>query len=357
MNFIWKLHVYRSWDEIDDADFIRQWERWVHQAPDAHVFNHPALIKTWTDIYRSLEKISPLYIVAEAEDVLVFLPLVLWRRNWKNAFVKTVIPAGYSDYDYHDPVFTAPVDKALIDSFWNMLEEHVLSKSGSGYDIVDIPGIRQPGENLSWKDSEETCPFALLYEFQSYNDYYSKLKKGLRQDIRRQKKRLSETGDLKYHVHSGTVHGGVLESFSLFLSVHRQKWPGSYKAPGFHHKLFQEGASEGLVHFSEMRIDDQPISWHLGFMYKGRFYYYMPAFLDDFARYSPGKVHLSFLVEECFQRGIRVFDHLRGLENYKAGWTNHSDVLYQMSLKSTSPFSLMRLVLFDCVQMMKQSTR
>ncbi len=354
MKYLWKLQVIQSWDEVDDPVFLERWKKWVNDSPDVHVFNHPVMVKAWTDNYRILQDISPLYIIAETEGIKIFLPLVLWKRNWKNAFLRMIVPAGYSDYDYHDPLTMGYAEKQLMVSFWNMLEERVLGNQAFKCDIVELTGMRSPGEGGAWSLSGETCPYATLSEYRDYADYISKIKKSLRQDIGRQKKRLGQQGLLEYYLHSSLVTEDLLTSFRMFMSTHAGKWPNAYKAPGFHEALLQKGIPEGLVHFSELRLDGHPVSWHLGFLFGGRFYYYMPAYLEEFSNYSPGKVHLAALVEECFERGILIFDHLRGAENYKAGWTGDAAHVHCYNRRIDSLPSRLRLSAYDTIQELKR---
>ena len=352
MSYSWKFKVLKCWDEIDDADFIKQWERWTHQAPDAHVFNHPALIKTWTDIYRSLEKISPLYIVAEAEDVLVFLPLVLWQRNWKNAFMKTIIPAGYSDYDYHDPLVVGYPAKKLTQAFWKLLIKEVLKESRLQYDLVDLTGMRTPGVYFKWL-KEETCPYVDLSLYQNYDHYFSMLGKSLRKDIRKRIRMLEEFGKLSFHVYGQSDLIAVLDSLPEFLKVHATRWPNAYIPPGFHEALLRNTIPLGLSHFSEIRIDDLPISWELGFRYRKCAYSYMPAYVKKYAKCSPGKVHLSFLLEESFEKGIREFDFMRGSEEYKGKWTDDNRSLYCHKHFDTKLQSRLKLKTREILRSMK----
>ncbi|MCF8383430.1 MAG: GNAT family N-acetyltransferase [Chlorobium sp.] len=349
MTYSWKLNVYRSWDEVDDPSFIEQWNGWMHESTDVHVFNHPVMVKAWTDTYRRLWHIEPLYIVARAQGVSVMLPLILWRRNWKNAWIRVIVPAGYSDFDYHEPVIVAENTDGLISSFWSMLEDWILGEGFGGCDKVELTGMRYPGTN-AWKPLPDVCPYVSLAGYQDYQDYLSTLKKSLRQDIGRQKRRLAQNGSLRYHAYSPSITDDALDSFRLFMDTHAEKWPGAYKAPGLHECVFRTGSEAGLVHFSELRLDNKPISWHFGFLYRDRFYYYMPSYLNALSNYSPSKVHLSFLVEECFERGVAIFDHLRGMENYKHGWAGESASLYGFDAFSPSLLSRFKLSAFNRLQ-------
>jgi CelD/BcsL family acetyltransferase involved in cellulose biosynthesis len=342
MNRAWDLKVYRRWDEVDDPSFIAEWKQWMEQSPQSHVFSHPAVLKAWTDTYRSIQNISPFYCVARKDDTTVFMPFVLWRRNWKNAFLNTLVPAGYSDYDYHDPLVTGMVSEELMHSFWDMLLSTLSTGEMVGYDIIELPGIRIPGRQENWSKSE-ICPYTDFRLFKDHDDYIQKLSKSVRGDLKKRTRRLEELGELSFHVYDKNEMDHAVNDFKIFLVEHTRKWPNAYKAPGFHDLLFKSIFTEGLAHYSQVRLDGRPISWELGFRYGGRVYGYMPVYVEEYSKYSIGKVHLIKLFQDCFERGISIYDFMRGAESYKADWAQSEDVLYRYDANGHGSMSRIKM--------------
>jgi len=157
MEYRWKLSVFTKWDDVDDPVFFENWKKWYESVPLNQVFSHPVLIKTWTDCYRKFQNLEPLYCVAQTGDTVFFLPLICWYRNWKNAFLKIVVPAGFSDYNYHDPLVTAAPSPELLRSFWSLIQQKVLAGSQTEYDMVDMDGMHFPGMHMRW-EKDEACP-------------------------------------------------------------------------------------------------------------------------------------------------------------------------------------------------------
>lgn len=354
MSYSWKVQVHRAWDEVDDPSFIRQWKRWMQDSADAHVFNHPALVTAWTDTYRSLQDITPLYVVAETDGFRAFLPLVLWRRNWKNAFVRVIVPAGYSDYDYHDPVVAGQGGQAVRDSFWFSIEGFLSEEIKDRYDKIMLNGVRNPGGSQNWEKDDVECPYTDMSKYRDFDEFFSSLKKKLRSDINRRKRRITELGELTYHVHKADEVQAAIQSLLPMLEAHRKRRPKAYKAPGFHEALVRYGLPESVVHFSEMKLDGRTISWRLGFLYKNRFYSYMPAFLEEYSGFSPNKVHLSFVMEDCFSRGVECFDHLRGDHRYKEEWPTDKASLFLFEQQSEKFASRSRLWLLNKLNKLKR---
>ena len=138
----WKITWFTRWEEILNDDFFHEWNSWIENAHNPHVFYHPVMGKIWIETYLPLRNIQPLFCLADQGDIKIFMPLVLWRRNWKNAFLKHVVPLGYSDYDYHDPIIVGTPSQNQLDYFWSVVFHFIDTLN---IDLIDISGIH--GEN------------------------------------------------------------------------------------------------------------------------------------------------------------------------------------------------------------------
>ncbi len=321
-----------DWDTIYSEEFQKQWLNWVETALNSHVFFHPDLCMAWIKTYRPIRDLKPLFCIAKMGGTTIFLPLVLWKQNWKNAFQNLIVPVGYSDFDYHDPLIlsTESLEKTA-NLFFNELLENLQEKYV--FDLIHINGILIKVKNSSISLEKDIAPYAEIQKFQTSDDFLNSLKSKLRGDIRRQIRRLSEIENLHLINYQGKqLSTGTLD---VFLSSHIKRWPNAYKAPLFHKNIIEAGLKNGIVHFSELKVGTETISWHLGFQFNKTFFYYMPTVDEKWQKFSPGKIHLFKLVEEAINNKLEIFDHLRGEENYKTGWTNNIQNLYQVNLESS----------------------
>lgn len=320
-------------------------EDFIKNSSNSHVFFQPSLIKAWLETYNPLRNLSPIFIKATFPNNEVFLPLVLWKKNWKNAFINSIIPVGYSDFDYHNPIFLNKPSKDEINSFWTDL--YTFLKSNFKFDNITIEGITDNfiSFDLSWEKGE-ICPSLDLKNFDSEEDLLKFLSTSLRGDIRRQMRRLNEIGELKLYSFN-SWEDIPKKTFEEFMKQHSQKWPNAYKAPHFHENLLKEGLKSGIVDFSVLKSGEKEIAWHLGFKYKNRYYYYMPAGNAEFSKFSPVKVHLFLLINKAIESGFDVFDHLRGEENYKSGWSNNSQYVNIFRFESLRYSSKIKKKLLD----------
>lgn len=289
-------------------------------AQSEHVFFHPSLIRAWLKTYVPLRKLTPIYIKAVYDKTTAYMPLVIWTRNWKHAFLRSLVAIGYSDFDYHDPIIIGDSpDKSTISIFWAELIEFI--KSNFEFDTFSFEGITDGMAIGNGWEHGEMCPQLNMSDIYDESSLMKFFKTSLRGDLRRQMRRLEEIGPLSFKEYNSWEEIPE-ETFNSFLLQHSLRWPKAYKAPHFHENLIREGLKAGVVHFSTLSVGDTEIAWHLGFSYLGRYYYYMPAGNQDFLKYSPTKVHLFFLIRRAVEQGYDIFDHLRGEENYKSGWSN-----------------------------------
>ena len=312
----------------------------MKNSPSSHVFFHPSLVKAWVDTYLPIRDIKPLFLVAAKGDTTIFLPLVLWKKNWKNAWQRMIVPAGYSDYDYHDPIVNSVITEDDLAEYWQCLICEIKNNFKIVYDRIEITGIRRGVDNIKlFTQDQDICPFCDLTPYDNGDCFLSSLKKSLRGDIRRQIRRMEEKAAVRHNVYKTDEYEGAVKSLAPFLKAHSDRWPNAYKAPGFHENLLKYGLSDGVVHFSELLIGNEIAAWHLGFVDSSRFYYYMPANNPNYNTLSPGKILLFYCVEDSILKRLRIFDHLRGAENYKSGWTDSISHICNMIMENNSCIS------------------
>jgi CelD/BcsL family acetyltransferase involved in cellulose biosynthesis len=335
------IRIVNRWEEVYSESFKDEWMDCYNNAQNSHVFFHPSLCLAWIDTYRKIRDIKPAFCIAKNKDTKIFFPLVLWRQNWKNAGRRLLIPVGYSDFDYHDPLICGNSENFIHEIFFIKLFKFLNRELC--FDTIHIDGIRTHLTGKNWMTETEIAPFCELTKYKDSTEILKSLSTSLRGDIRRQQRRIEERG--KLHLEKITDFEIAHNILPEFLKNHCIRWPNSYKAPYLHENIIKYGLKSGIVHFSVLRCNDEVLSWHLGFISDKKFYYYMPVIDPAFEKYSPGKIHLFKLTELSLNCGLEVFDHLRGKENYKLGWTNNFSSLYKFRYVRNSPLSVTREML------------
>jgi CelD/BcsL family acetyltransferase involved in cellulose biosynthesis len=328
----WRFSWLTTWDEVWEPSFVAKWRQWIDNSPDAHVFFEPSIVRAWLRYYQALERIEPRFVIAEhVSGCKVLFPLVYIRYGWKDSWYRILEPPGAGHFDYHDPIFTERCEGEVLSSFWNAFNEEIIGGFGREVDEVIIPRVREScvGEYQHFTERSR-APFIDLREITDIGTLLANISNKLRRDIQRQVRRLEELGNLQLKVFRKDELSLAMDALYGLINAYCVKWRASEKVGDIWKQMLQECLKEDFFHISVLQSNGIPISWHIGFLHKSRFYHYKLAFDMKLANYSPGKVHRTKLVEESLRRGATVFDFLRGEEEYKYHWTKSSIVLYQL---------------------------
>lgn len=317
------------WEEISSPSFAEKWLAIVEASPEAHVFFHPVLVNVWLETYRPIRDLQPLFVHASCAEQEVIFPLVLWKRNWKNAFLRVVVPAGHSDFDYHDPIFLNRPTAEHIQSFYEALKKVLDDKVN--YDQIYLDGLHQDYlPSFTQVQHEEACLSSSLQDAPIKEGLVVPSQKSQARAVLRRLRRLEELGKVSFCCHTSTDFEAAQSSLESMLAMHMKRWPHAYKAPHFHHKLVHSGLKSGLLDFVEMSRGEIPIAWQISFMFKGRYSLYMPAVDESFYRFSAGFLIMGYALAEAAKRGFVVVDHLRGAEGYKDSWGGDLTYIYSV---------------------------
>jgi hypothetical protein len=296
----------------------------------------------WIETYRPIRDLTPVFCIARKDDLTVFLPLVLWKQNWKNAFRKLIIPVGYSDFDYHDPVTSGILNPEGWTSYYKALTDKLGSKIK--FDEIYIDGLRNEVTNLNlYLSDKEVAPFLNLTGYADEKDLLGSLKGSLRGDLLRQIRRIESRGEMS--LQKIETLNESLSLLPILLKLHSERWPLSFKAPLFHENILKAGVERGIVDFTILKAGDSILSYNIGFTFNDIYYYYMPVIDPDYENFSPGKVHLYLLIKSSFENRFRGFDHLHGNESYKLDWSNEIKPLFRFNIVKRNIFSELKHLL------------
>ena len=329
-----------DWETIWSETFQSQWLDWMEHSENAHVFFHPAMAKAWVDTYMPIRNIRPLFCIATQGDTTIFLPLVLWKKNWKNAFINAIVPVGHSDFDYHNPIVIGDISSMEWNSFWTDLYIEIQSHWKGKFDLFEIDGIKESfsGSPQFWELSDE-CPYIDLKPYDTYEAFLGYFKSKQRNDVQRQIRRLEEEGAFVFEVLGREQKSEILAILPTLLHNHTLRWPNAYKAPNYHYNLVSNALDNNLLHFSQITIDGKSICWNISFVYKKTYYFYMPIYVEKYANFSPGKLNMFLCIADIISKNYEIFDLLRGAEEYKNKLPVQNDAIFHYIVKNNTFFS------------------
>jgi len=98
------------------------------------------------------------------------------------------------------------------------------------------------------------------------------------------------------------------------------------------HNTTQTAFDEGWLHLSFFTLDGVKAAGHLSFLYNDRLWLYNSGWEWEFRDYSPGWVHLAYLMQWANENGIQELDFMRGDEPYKYKFGGIDRNIYRVTL-------------------------
>ncbi len=320
----WRFQWHFQEDDAWSNPFVETWHH-IYQSGSNHLFFCPQLVRIWYEVYHCIRKIQPAFLLADNGEKRLVWPLIIDKSPLKRGGFKSLRPAGFYEFDCHDPITDGMMSlEDWIGFYCQFIEEFSTVLQGrSGYlwipRLYNIPAIRC--EPYPWMRPGTTSPFIDLTRYDSLDNLLLTCSKQHRQDVRRQTRRLSEKGDVQLVSYTARDLDQAFEELKIHLEHHSIQWPGVPHAAGWHERLIKELLPTGMVDFTVLRCGDEVISRHLGFSDSDSYYYYMPTYNSKWYNFSPGKIHLARLVERAINQDKKRFELLSGNESYKYQWT------------------------------------
>jgi CelD/BcsL family acetyltransferase involved in cellulose biosynthesis len=238
---------------------------------------------------------------------------------------------GAPEADYQDLLAAPARAEAVRDAFARWL-----AVTARGWDIIDLPDVREdsalatlapPSPSLAARSFvHRVCPFLTLDgDGGGDGDWRLAATKQLRTRLRQQNRRLQRDFRVDFDLAGA---GDLPHALDDLFYLHDRRWRrrglrGAFSRPSvrsFHRELAGRFAARGWLRLHRLRVDGKTRAAFYCFADGARVYYYLSGFDLGFSRYSPGAVLMGRAVEEAQSAGARVFDLLRGDENYKREW-------------------------------------
>ncbi|MBQ9639463.1 MAG: GNAT family N-acetyltransferase [Bacteroidales bacterium] len=316
---MWHFSIDTEMSTIHSTEYREWWQQLWDHATTKQPFAHPDMVLAWIDAYSHLQHISPCFIRAtEDNGSEALLPLVRWRRNIKNAHLRMLIPAGYSDYDYHTPLI-AGNSEGLIDALSDQLHSIKV-------DRIELPGLDSPLPHCT--TTNESCYEIKLEQYNSFDTYLQTHYPAAIAIRHRKENKLRHLGIEGFHLFATNEVDVAVAQLPSMLQHYHKRHPHAYIAPGFHEHLLRQVLPTGLLHFSMLTVNNRPVSWNLYLHMENNLLQYLHATDATFSQYSVGTLHLIRNIEWAFNNGMQRFDFMRGNETYKQSWATGQHTLY-----------------------------
>jgi CelD/BcsL family acetyltransferase involved in cellulose biosynthesis len=308
-----------------------EWRDLVKNSCANWVYSMPEWCLSWHKTLGQEGRLKIIVVISEKGNIVGLAPMWEGAASWSELKIKKGEFISGVQADYHDLIIQRGMEEDVAPILMEGIM-HFLGKSN----ILEFRQMPKESPNISFIRSYLKTKGMRTFERQDVSPYcntgrdYSDIERSWssshRGDVKRQKKRLAQLGKLELKIYNHEQD--ILNDMEDFFNIHTEKWHSEgYPAiflnqnyREFYKEIVKSMGIKGGVHFSRLSIDGMPVSYHLGFVYNQRFYWYKPAFKKEYENYSPGKVHISMLVEEAVKQELKIFDFLIGSEAYKYQW-------------------------------------
>lgn len=233
-----------------------------------------------------------------------------------------------------EPLFYSAVSEFLNShpKFWEVLDLHCLpahSPTLHGF----IGSYQKEGFRKSLS-VEDVCPRIQLPS--SWDEFLAGMSQKDRHEIRRKANRIRrEAEGYRYFV---TTRVSFSEDIESFLELHRKSDVEkmafmNLKKETFFREMAWILLQEGWLELSFLEVNGSKLAGLLNFRYGDTAYLYNSGYDPEFGRWSPGWVLISHSIQDAIERGVRIYDFMRGDESYKYRFGAKNFEIYRYTIQ------------------------
>jgi CelD/BcsL family acetyltransferase involved in cellulose biosynthesis len=264
-------------------------------------------------------------VAREGGSIVGIMPLAI-RRYFKTPF-REVQWLTAPDADYQDFI-TAPMReydcaKAFL--------AYIAEQRGR-WDLCDLTDTlkesplltAQPAGRVSVR-TFQYCPGRRALLPPSWEEYQQSLGSSHRRTTGKLRRRLERELKVQLELVDGpTLTEGMNELFRL----HNASWQArgeqgvfaEQRIRTFHHEVARAFLEKDWLRLYRLRVNGETKALSYCFRFRDCIYGYLMGFDLALAKYSPGSVCLSYVIERSIAEGARRLDFMRGDEPYKERW-------------------------------------
>lgn len=305
------------------------WERLEKLDPETNVFTSWRWLRAYLPVARYRWEIL---VLRDGGQPLAYLPLA----HGGNVFDRELYLGGNPIADYAGMVVQPAYAEAAVEAF----AEAVLAERWDGFNALDVFDTRidalvQRLVDRGARMESRVETHGLWCELPpTWDEYlYQRISKRTRANTLRVERRLAEAlpnfritfaGDDDFEAH-----------IDALIEVHHKRWGGNLRSA---HRcfgtLFRNAYRAGLLHIFMYWDGDTPIAGSASFFDEFRSAYgaYMLGFNEAYGKFAPGLGVAGRCVRSAIETGCKVFDFLRGEEDFKRRYVDRVRVTHQYRL-------------------------
>jgi CelD/BcsL family acetyltransferase involved in cellulose biosynthesis len=305
----------------------REWNGLLQRSGTNTIFLTWEWQRTWWSWYGEESRLCILAIWDGAELVGV---APLHTRSSGEGSRALQLLGGIELSDYLDVIIVGDEREPAV---YGVLWEFLSGEYGCAWDVLDLhnipalsptlrilPGLgRASGDVEVASVVEEVCPVIDLPS--SWDGYLALLSKKQRHEVRRKVSKASREAAVRWYYVDDSV--SLDEEVEDFVMLHRKS--GAHKKAfmdermrGFFREIAGVAFDRGWLRLASLIINDVKAASMFCFEFSNTFLVYNSGYDPDlYPSLSTGIVLLAHCIRDAIERGLEVFDFLRGEEEYK----------------------------------------
>jgi len=327
-----KMRIEELTDYNNLKNLIPVWEKLCINDNNATPFQFPQwLIPWWSHFGGSNLRCVSMY----ESGNLVGLALFFIYRQENGVRKLCFVGSGISDY--LDIISLQSCRQTVI-----KLVLEYLSDIKPQWDECDLQDIRAGASVL-----DAPCPEGLRASIEKWNvcpylelplrieNIRSVIPKNLRKNLKHASKELSIQGNIELRI---ADKKSINEYINEFVRLHNARW-NSRQMPGvigtadlqsFYRETCNLLQSARLLRLYILYLNDKAVASYLIMSKDSTSYAYLGGFDPEMETYSPGSLAIFMIIEDSIKKGCRIFDFLRGAEDYKYLWRPKDRINYRL---------------------------
>lgn len=338
-----------------------EWQRLFHHAAAVPFLSWEWAV-TWHRWFGAGKE--PYLLCVYAGPELVGL-LALVREQQRRLRRFSFLGSGFGGADYLD-ILALPNAATQVAA---SLQQHLIT--AGNFDLLELDDLAADSAlSAIWHRPPKQgfiCPVTTRYQcpqIQLQPDWNAQLKRSRRADnFKRRLRQLSGRADFAHRV--VTEATDAVPAFERFLCLHNARWAGAGgsemtghgRLTSFHRELVIRFAEAGLLRFDELWVEGECRASIYGLEHGRQYFFYNSGYDQAWRNASVGLVLLGLSIKSAVERGIAVYDFLRGTESYKFDWANTTRETVMLRVAPRRPRAALLLAYEQTRETLRQGLR
>jgi CelD/BcsL family acetyltransferase involved in cellulose biosynthesis len=304
----------------------REWNPLLLRSPANTIFLAWEWQKAWWDCFGQSWELCLLEL-RDGDDLVGLAPL--YTLEAPSGLRSLQFVGGVEVSDYLDLIVARDSEESVYETFWGILAD----ERAVEWDVLDLHNVPATSPTLErltalvgaggsfevTNSVEEVCP--VIHLPATWEEYISSLNKKQRHEVRRKLRKASREAEVQwYYAEDSTSLEAEVDDF---ISLHRKSAAAKEdfmdeRMRDFFQRVARDTFQRGWLRLAFLVFDGVKAASMLCFEYDGKFLVYNSGYDPElYPSLSSGIVLLSYCIRDAIDRGLGVFDFLRGEEEYK----------------------------------------